>query len=60
MCIRFGYNPQINFLHFFRSLNLVNIFGSTITKSFIDIGYLVNAKYSVKNSVDIHCFLHNM
>ena len=24
MCMTFGYNPQINFCHFFHSLNLVN------------------------------------
>ena len=24
MCMTFGYNPQINFCHFFQSLNLVN------------------------------------
>ena len=34
MCMTFGYNPQINFCHFFHSLNLV-IFGlkcETITQ----------------------------
>ena len=36
----FGYNPQINFCHFFHSLNLS--FLGSITK-LIDIRYLVSA-----------------
>ena len=32
MCMTFGYNPQINFCHFFHSLNLV-IFGLNYYKS---------------------------
>ena len=37
MCMTFGYNPQINFCHFFHSLNLV------ILQKLIDIRYLVSA-----------------
>ena len=37
MCMAFGYNPQINFCHFFHSLNLV-IFGSITTESY---GHLI-------------------
>ena len=33
MCMTFGYNPQINFCHFFHSLNLV-IFGLTTTEAY--------------------------
>ena len=32
MCMSFGYNPQINFCHFFHSLNLV-IFGLNYYRS---------------------------
>ena len=32
MCMTFGYNPQINFCHFFHSLNLV-IFGLNYYRS---------------------------
>ena len=42
MCMRFGCNPQINFCHFFQSLNLVN-FWLNFYQSIIDTGYLVNA-----------------
>ena len=42
MCMTVGCNSQINFCHFFRSLNLV-FFCSTSSKKHIDTGYLVNA-----------------
>ena len=42
MCMTFGYNPQINFCHFFHSLNLV-IFWAQLLLKLMDIRYLVNA-----------------
>ena len=42
MCMTFGYNPQINFCHFFYSLNLV-IFGAQLLLKLMDIRYLVSA-----------------
>ena len=42
MCMWFGYNPQINFYHFFRIWNLV-IFQARILSKGIDSGYLVCA-----------------
>ena len=41
MCMTFGYNPQINFCHFFHSLNLV-IFRLNYNRSLWDIRYLVS------------------
>ena len=38
MCMTFGYNPQINYCHFFHVLKLV-FFGL----KHLDTGYLVNA-----------------
>ena len=42
MCMTFGYNPQINFCHFFYSLNLV-IFWAQLLLKLMDIRYLVSA-----------------
>ena len=42
MCMWFRYNPQINFCHFCRILNLV-IFQAGILPNGIDSGYLVRA-----------------
>ena len=49
MCMTLGYNPQINFCHFFHSLNLV-IFGLELSHfwaqlllKLMDIRYLVSA-----------------
>ena len=42
MCMSFGYNPQINFCHFFHSLNLV-IFWAQLLLKLMDIRYLVSA-----------------
>ena len=42
MCMTFGYNPQINFCHFFHSLNLV-IFWAQLLLKLMDIRYLVSA-----------------
>ena len=42
MCMTFEYNPQINFCHFFHSLNLV-IFGAQLLEKLMDIRYLVSA-----------------
>ena len=42
MCMTFGYNPQINFCHFFHSLNLV-IFWAQLLLKLLDIRYLVSA-----------------
>ena len=42
ICIWFGYNPQINFCHFFRNLNLA-IFSGIFTMKVIGSGYLVCA-----------------
>ena len=41
MCMWFGYNPQINFCHFFRILKV--IFQARILSKGIDSGYLVSA-----------------
>ena len=42
MCMTFGYNPQINFCHFFHSLNLVFFWAQLLLK-LMDIRYLVSA-----------------
>ena len=42
MCMTFGYNPQINFCHFFHSLNLL-IFWAQLLQKLMDIRYLVSA-----------------
>ena len=42
MCMTFGYSAQINFCHFFNSLNLV-IFGAQLLLKLMDIRYLVSA-----------------
>ena len=42
MCMTYAYNPQINFCHFFHSLNLV-IFWAQLLLKLMDIRYLVSA-----------------
>ena len=42
MCMTFGYNPQINFCHFFYSFNLVILWAQLLLK-LMDIRYLVSA-----------------
>ena len=57
MCMWFGYNPQINFCHFFCILNSA-IFQVQILPKCIDIGYLLlqfYAKFFLKLS---RCFCH--
>ena len=49
MCMTFGYNPQINFCHFFHSLNLV-IFWAQLLLKLMDIRYLVSVPHPTISS----------
>ena len=42
MCMTFGYNPQINFCHFFSQFELSH-FGAQLLQKLMDIRYLVSA-----------------
>ena len=58
ICMWFGYNPQINFVTFFRKLSLAIFQALSITKC-MDRGYLVGTTSHVfwSWSEDMHVFL---
>ena len=63
MCTWFGYNPWINFCHFFHFVNFV-IFWPQILRKCTDSGYLVSATPYTISCLSIcnfaHLFLHGL
>ena len=63
MCIWFGYNPWINFCHFFHFVNFV-IFWSQILWKCIDSGYVVSATPYTISCLSLcnfeHLFFHGL
>ena len=57
MCMWFGYNPWINFYHFFRFVNFV-IFWPQILRKCIDSGYLVSATPYTVSCLSLCNFAH--
>ena len=57
MCMWFGYNPWINFCHFFHFVNFV-IFWPQILWKYIDSGYLVNATPYTISRLSLCNFAH--
>ena len=63
MCMWFGYNPWINFCHFFHFVNFV-IFWPQILWKCIDSGYLVSATPYTNSCLSLcnfaHLFFHGL